>query len=81
MAAVDPANPDRSPAQEFIDALQSLVERFNAGDAVTYKQEIKPTKEFHANRHQLLTPDLNVTLDGLCSMVVMVKTKGRDSQD
>lgn len=79
LASTDPSDPDRCPAQEFVDALQSMVAQHNAAEAVTFKQEIKPTKEFHEKRHALLTPDQNVAMDGVCPMVTMVKTKGRDS--
>src|SRR5262249_20425123 len=80
LASVDPANPDRCPAQEFVDAFNELVARHNSSEAVTFKQEIKPTKEFHDKRHSLLTPDQNIALDGICTMVTVVKTKVRDSE-
>ncbi len=78
LASVDPSNPDRCPAQEFVDEFNELVAKHNAADAVGFKQEIKPTKEFHGQRHTLLTPEQNVALDGVCSIVTMVKTKGRE---
>lgn len=81
LATADPGNPERNPAQEFLDELQALIARHNAADAVAYKQEIKPTKEFHEKRHCLLTPEQNVQADAICSMVVQVKTKGRDGED
>jgi hypothetical protein len=80
LASTDPASPDRCPAQEFVDALQSLVAQHNASEAVSFKREIKPTKEFHDKRHLLLTRDQNVALDGICAMISMIKTKGRDGQ-
>lgn len=80
LATVDPADPDRCPAQDFVDAFNELVARHNAADAVTFKQEIKPIKEFHDKRHTLLTPEKNIALDGICTMVTVIKTKGRDSE-
>jgi hypothetical protein len=41
LSSVDPGDPERSPAQEFLDALQELISNHNASDAVTYKQEVK----------------------------------------
>lgn len=80
LSTADPSNPERNPAQEFIDELQELIARHRADDAVTYKQEVKPTKEFHENRHCLLTPERNVQLQDICPMVISVKTKGRDGE-
>jgi len=81
LATADPGNPERNPAQDFLDELQALIARHNAADAVSYRQDIKPTKEFHEKRHCLLTPEQNVQVDAVCSMIVQVKTKGRDGED
>jgi hypothetical protein len=64
-------------AQEILDALNELFTRFNCPDALEVKTCIKPTTEFHAARHLLLTPDQNFQLDQVCPIIPMVKTKGR----
>jgi hypothetical protein len=76
LATVDPADADRCPAQEFVDAFK-LVARPNANEAVTCKQEIKPTKEFHDRRHRLLTLEQNIALDAICTIVAVIKNKVR----
>ncbi|MBI4659729.1 MAG: hypothetical protein HY735_12885 [Verrucomicrobia bacterium] len=81
LASADPGNPERNPAQELLDELQAMIARHNAAEAVAYRQEIKPTREFHEKRHCLLTPEQNVQVDAVCSMIVQVKTKGRDGED
>jgi hypothetical protein len=80
LPTVDPANPDRNPAQEFIDDLVAMIQHHHAADAVKQETKITPTKQFHDTRHALLAPDQNLKLQSLCPMVVMIKTKGRDSK-
>jgi len=64
-------------AQDILDALTELFARFNCPDALEVKTCIKPTPDFHAARHLLLTPEQNFQLDQVCPIIPMVKTKGR----
>lgn len=64
-------------AQEFVDELRKLTERFNATAALTIKQEIKPVADFHAKRHLVLTVEENMALEEVAPITAMIKTKGR----
>lgn len=64
-------------AQELIEELQELFGRYNALDALSNKETVKPNAEFHAKRHLILSAEQNLALDDACPMVCMVKTKGR----
>jgi len=55
----------------------ALFKRYNCEQALEAKSCVKPTKEFHAARHLILTPEQNLSLDQVCPIVSGVKTKGR----
>lgn len=64
-------------AQDLINELQELMNRYGALDALEVKDSIKPTPDFHAKRHTLLTPEQNLQVDAACPITATVKTKGR----
>jgi hypothetical protein len=64
-------------AQELIEKLQELFGSYNALDALSNKETVKPNADFHAKRHLVLSTAQNVAIDEACPMVCMVKTKGR----
>jgi len=64
-------------AQELLDEVVALFKRYNCEQALEAKSCVKPTKEFHAARHLILTPEQNLLLDQVCPIVSGVKTKGR----
>ena len=64
-------------AQELLDEVVALFKRYNCEQALEAKSCVKPTKEFHAARHLILTPEENLALDQVCPIVSGVKTKGR----
>lgn len=66
----------RDTAVQFISDLKVLARKYNCAGAFSYKQGVKPTKEFHIRRFTVLTPEQNVALDQTCACVAMVKTKG-----
>jgi hypothetical protein len=63
--------------QELMNELQALFAKYNCTDALEVKEGVKPTDDFHAARHVVLTPEVNMALDQVCPIVAMVKTKGR----
>lgn len=64
-------------AQDFINALFALCDQFHCPDALVVKEGVKPTKTFHEARHRELTVEQNLTLQQVCPIVAMIKTKGR----
>ena len=64
-------------AQELLDEVVALFKRYNCEQALEAKSCVKPTKEFHAARHLILTPEQNLAVDQVCPIVSGVKTKGR----
>jgi len=64
-------------AQALLDEVVALFKRYNCEQAIEAKSCVKPTKEFHAARHLVLTPEQNLALDQVCAIVSSVKTKGR----
>ena len=62
--------------QQFVNELMALVGKFGAEDAVEVKEGLKPTKDFHAQRHSLLTVEQNLHLDAVCQFQAQIKTKG-----
>lgn len=62
--------------------LQALFARHGASAALVAKAVIKPTKEFHAARHTLFSPQQNAELDKIAPVSASVKTKlGRGGDD
>jgi len=68
---------DPAICQTLLDRLQSLFAEFNATDALQASAGIAPKKNFHEDRHRVLTVEQNLAVDAACPMVAMVKTKGR----
>lgn len=71
---------DKIPAahtESLIEEIQELFAKYEATDALSAKAVIKPTPDFHAARHTALSVEENLTLDTLCPIIAMVKTKGR----
>jgi len=64
--------------QEIVDALNAVLEAHGALAAIEWKEEIKPTKEFHVARHRDFTPAQNLAIEQVAPIVAMVKTKGRE---
>lgn len=64
-------------AEEIIGELQALFAGHNALEALTAKAVIKPTPDFHTARHTALSVEENLTVETVCPIVAMVKTKGR----
>ena len=64
-------------AQELLEELQALFEKYNAADALNAKEAIKPVPDFHTLRHTALTPAQNLALDQVCPIISMVKPKAR----
>lgn len=65
-------------AQELLEELQELFARYNASDALSATESLKPTDEFHAARHLILTPAQNLALEQVCPIVAVVKAaRGR----
>lgn len=64
-------------AQELITELQELFAKHNAAGALTAKQIVKPTPNFHAARHTAFDPEENQAINLALPIVVQVKTKGR----
>jgi len=73
--------PDESPVVTFLGDRTGEFFRqafeLKISDALEVKTCIKPTPDFHAARHLLLTPEQNFQLDQVCPIIPMVKTKGR----
>ena len=61
--------------QALIQDLVKLFARHNAKDALTAKQAMKPTAEFHTRRHTLFDTQKNVAIDKFTPIVTAVKTK------
>lgn len=71
---------DKIPAESagaLIDAIQTLFAEYNASEALTAKEVIKPTPDFHTARHTALSVEENLAVEMVCPIVAMVKTKGR----
>ena len=64
-------------AGELLNELQGLFARFNATDALSVKETVKPVPDFHARRHLELTLEQNLALDEACPIVAAIKTRGR----
>lgn len=65
-------------AQQLLEELQELFAKFNASEALSALESLKPTDEFHAARHLLLTPSQNLELEQVCPIVAVVKqSRGR----
>ncbi|MEY2411062.1 MAG: hypothetical protein QOF48_3732 [Verrucomicrobiota bacterium] len=64
-------------ADELLAKLQALFAEYNATDALSVKECVKPQSDFHAKRHLLLTAEQNMAIDEACPIVAMIKTKGR----
>lgn len=67
--------PETLDTQKFINDLCEVISRYGVTEAFEVKQGVRATKEFHASRHQLLTPEQNVALDAICAFQCQVKTK------
>lgn len=68
--------------ESLLAELQSLFARHGATSALVAKAVVKPTKEFHAARHTLFTPQQNAELDKIAPISASVKTKlGRGGDD
>ena len=52
--------------QEFVDGIKELVDRCEAGNAVTCKAGFAPVATFHQERFRLLTPESNLGLQSIC---------------
>lgn len=68
-------------AQEFVDELTLLLEKYKAVEAAATSSSIKPIKEFHTARHTALTVEENLALEGVIPIVTAVKTEGRGEKD
>ena len=65
-------------AEALIAELQALFAKYNATDALSAKEFVKPLSDFHARRHLELTVDQNLAIEEACPLVVVVKpAKGR----
>ena len=65
-------------AQELIQRLQTLFAEFNAVDALTVKDEVRPCADFHARRHIVFTPDTNLALAAIYpSQINVAPARGR----
>jgi hypothetical protein len=64
-------------ADDLLAKLQALFAEYNAADALSVKECVKPQSDFHAKRHLLLTTEQNMAIDEACPIVAMIKTKGR----
>ena len=68
--------------EPLLAELQELFARHGASAALSAKATIKPTKEFHAARHTLLSVEQNHELDKIVPVSASVKTKlGRGGSD
>ena len=68
--------------EPLLAELQALFARHGANAALVAKATVKPTKEFHAARHTLFTPQVNQELDKVVPISASVKTKlGRGGSD
>jgi hypothetical protein len=56
-------------------ALVQMIDRHNAGAALSAKAVFKPTKEFHAARHTLYSAEENMEIDNVVQVAASVKTK------
>lgn len=66
--------------ESFLNALTTLFALYQASDAITVKENIKPTTDFHTKRHLILTPEQNFQLNQVCPITCKVTTaKGRRS--
>ena len=63
--------------QLLLDELQELFAKYNATDALEVKEGIKPVAEFHAKRHLVFTPEVNMQIERVMPIVAMVKIHGR----
>jgi hypothetical protein len=71
---------DKIPAESagaLIDAIQTLFAEYNASDALTATEIIKPTPDFHIARHTALSVDENLAVEMACPIIAKVATKGR----
>ena len=71
---------DKIPADSanaLISALQELFVEYGAAEALTAKEVIKPTADFHTARHTALSVEENLGIELACPIVAMIKTKGR----
>jgi hypothetical protein len=71
---------DKIPAEHagaLIDAIQTLFAEYNASDALTANEIIKPTPDFHIARHTALSVDENLAVEMACPIIAKVATKGR----
>lgn len=76
---------DKIPADvapDFIADLKELLAKHKVKGAVKVESGIKPRPEFHTIRHSLLTPEVNLELqgtkgkEGLLPMTIQVKVEG-----
>jgi hypothetical protein len=71
---------DKIPAEHagaLIEAIQTLFAEYNASEALTANEIIKPTPDFHIARHTALSVDENLAVEMACPIIAKVATKGR----
>jgi hypothetical protein len=63
--------------QAAVDAIANALAMLGCGDALTVKESINPSADFHAARHSIFDPATNMAIENLMPMTAAVKTKGR----
>jgi len=58
--------------QEFVDGLKSLVEKCGASAAVSVTSGYAPVPAFHSDRWRLMTPEANLSLQGISKATLYV---------
>lgn len=74
---IDSAKIPADKQQAVVDRLVAVLTEFGCADALSAKEGIAPTDEFHVARHTLFTPEANMAIENVMPMMVAVKTKGR----
>jgi hypothetical protein len=64
-------------APAVLEGIQKVLAQFGCEDALSAKETITTTSDFHVARHTIFTPQQNAELDRVLPMVKQVKTKGR----
>ena len=63
--------------EPLLAGLQALFAEHGSSAALTAKEIIKPSKDFHTARHSLLSVAENLELERVCPIIAKVTTKGR----
>lgn len=69
--------PESPVTQQLLNEVLAVFKRHGLEGAFQFSPSIKPRKGFAADRHRVLSPEMNEKLNGILPIIAMVKCKGR----